>query len=157
MGSGQRFLLGSIASLIRDPFYLLIRLYFGIGLATHGYQKLLNLQQSQDYFQSLGVPLPFFAVLACVWVELIGGLLFSCGLYTQLVSFVMALNMFAAIVLGHKNVLNVDVILHEPWQIVNLNATRYLLVFLFVFIEGPGRLSLDYLCRKVAYIRNKRD
>jgi uncharacterized membrane protein YphA (DoxX/SURF4 family) len=143
-----------IRSLLRDPLYLLLRVYFGIGIATFGYSKLLSLQGTAGYFGSLGLPVPIVAATLCTAIELAGGVLLALGLFTEYASFFVSCNMLIAILLGHRAEITAA-FPYEPWHVVHLNAFRYLLVTLFLFLHGPGRFSLDFWHRTNAFQKQK--
>lgn len=140
--------------LIRDPFYFLLRLYFGLALSYgHGYQKLMNLSSTVSYFHSLGIPFPELFSIISALVEFLGGIFFALGLFSEFSSFFISLNMLFAIILGHKTVwMNV---FNNPHELVSLNAFRYLLSSLMIFVNGPGIFSLDRICRRTQYEKFK--
>src|SRR5437660_1738239 len=71
---------------LQSPFLLVIRLYWGYQFAIAGFGKFLNLGGVAEYFQTLGIPLPYLNATLAASTELIGGLLLILGLYSRLIT-----------------------------------------------------------------------
>lgn len=123
----------------QDVGWLVVRLTFGLSLATHGWAKLFGggpgiAGFAERAVEPLGFPAPMlFAYLAAL-SELVGGLLIALGLLTPLAAlttaFTMAVAAFHHIRLG------------DPFKVYEL-AVIYLAISLAAFLRGGGRLSLD--------------
>ncbi|GAA2733183.1 DoxX family protein [Actinocorallia aurantiaca] len=119
---------------------LLLRLFFGLAIASHGAQKLFGwfggfgIEATGMAFAKLGYePGQLFAVIAGL-SEFVGGLLLALGLFTPL---------GAAMVMGVMlNAIYVD------WEKGFYMATEKPMLFGFAALAlaftGPGRYSLDH-------------
>jgi putative oxidoreductase len=118
---------------------LLIRLVFGYFWAETGWAKLQNLDGFTERFMQWGIPFPAFSAGLSAWTELVGGVLMMLGLATRLTMIPMIINMVVAmitVVLPKISTLD---------EFVELDETLYVLVFFWLLVAGPGRVSLDYL------------
>ena len=118
---------------------LLVRLSFGYFWLETGWAKLQNLDGFTQRFIGWEIPFPAFSAGLSAWTELIGGALLMLGLFTRLTCIPMAINMVVAIALVViKNVSGID-------EFVELDETLYILVFVWLMLAGPGKVSLDHL------------
>lgn len=119
---------------------LLIRLFLGLGLAAHGYDKFFGehgIAGFAGFLGTLGVPKPEMAAYVSATTELAGGILVALGLLTRPIALVVAFNMFVAAFTAHKGAYFLPKGMEYA---LNLGV-----VFLALFFTGPGRISLDYL------------
>lgn len=120
---------------------LLIRVFLGLGIAAHGYQKLAGeggLAGFTGYLTSLGVPYPQYAAYLSVGAELVGGVLLAVGFLTRFVALALAINMFVAVITVHRTSYFLDN--QPPGMEYALNLG---IVFLALVFTGPGRYSID--------------
>jgi putative oxidoreductase len=118
---------------------LLIRLVFGYFWLETGWAKLHNLDGFTGRFMDWGIPFPAFSAALSAWAEFIGGALMMMGLATRLTMIPMIINMVVAMaVVVLPAIGTVD-------EFVELDETLYVLVFVWLLIAGPGKVSLDYL------------
>jgi putative oxidoreductase len=114
-------------------FLNLLRIGAGLLFMQHGAQKL---------FQVLGFDADL-EPLSQLWfagvLEMWGGLLIVLGLFTRPVAVVLALEMIVAYVQAHMP--------QGPAPILNQGelALLYLLIWMFLAVNGPGAFSLDGL------------
>ena len=121
---------------------LLIRLLFGYFWFETGWAKLHNLEGFTTRFMEWGIPWPAFSAALSAWTELIGGALMMLGLATRLTMIPMIINMVVAMaVVVLPQISTID-------EFVELDETLYILVFLWLLVAGPGKISLDYLIEK---------
>lgn len=121
-----------------DWIILAIRLVFGTLLLVHGIQKIMSYDELSTSFadpvglgSKLSLQLVIFAEFFCS-LGVISGLLFRLALIPMI--FAMCVAAFVAM----KGM---------PWGQRELPVS-YLLVFIILFVSGPGRLSFDALiCR----------
>jgi putative oxidoreductase len=105
-----------------------------------GWGKLLAAAATQALFgDKLGLPMPMFAWLLAVVVELGGGLLLLVGLFTRPVGLVLAAWCVATALIAHTN-------LADRAQEINFYKNMAMTGgFLYVFAFGAGAYSLDAL------------
>lgn len=117
---------------------LAVRLIFGYFWLETGWAKLHNLDGFASRFAQWGIPFPELSALVCAVVELGGGALMMLGLATRLTMLPMIVNMLVAllvVVLPGTSTLD---------EFVELDEVLYVLLFLWLLLAGPGRVSLDH-------------
>ncbi|HEY0705217.1 MAG TPA: DoxX family protein [Polyangia bacterium] len=118
---------------------LLIRVTLGLVFLRSGWGKLVNLDDTSEFFSSLGIPLPRANAIVAASVECFGGAAFLLGLGTRLVALPLAFVM--AIAIGTAQWGDVDGV----HAFLGLEEWSYLVMFLVVAIIGPGPVSIDHL------------
>jgi putative oxidoreductase len=122
---------------------LLVRLFVGYFFFETGLGKVRNLGAFVERFQEWGIPLPAVSAAVSAYTELIGGALMVVGLLTRLVSIPLFINMLVATAtVKLKKVAGLD-------DFVELDEPLYALSFLWLFISGPGPVSLDALATRL--------
>lgn len=119
--------------------YALVRLFAGIVLFHHGYQKvfIMGLPAVQGFFEKIGIFLPQISGPFIGLLELIGGALLFLGLFTRWLGAIFAIEFIVAA--------------YFHWAIVDPGhgvpeLEIYLLVTgLMLVTNGAGRYSLDAL------------
>lgn len=132
----------SVESCTYSLFLLAMRIVFGLLLLLHGVGKLLDFE---NIFLSFPDPLSIgsqfslmlviFAEMACS-MAVIFGLLFRLSLIPIIVSMAVA---FIGV--------------HEASVMQGELSFIYLLVFVMLFISGPGRYSLDHMISRAFKMR----
>lgn len=113
---------------------LVVRVFFGVLFFTHGVEKLYNFNElSLTYPSVLGFG-SYMTLMVTIFCE------FCCSLFliSGLLERVMVLPMIVAMGVAFFDIH--DAILPEGEL-----ALIYMIVFLVLFLTGPGRYSLDYL------------
>ena len=131
---------------------LLIRLFLGLGLAAHGFDKFFGehgVAGFAGFLKSLGVPNPEIAAYVSAGTELAGGALIAFGLLTRLAAVPLAFNMFVAAATAHKA--SYFITNNPPGMEYALNLGA---VFLALVFTGPGQLSVDSV---ISRNRRRRD
>ena len=118
---------------------LFARLILAIVFVQSGWGKLHNLSNTVDFFKQLGIPFPALQAPFVAGVELFGGLLILVGLLTPLASFLLAATMVVAIATARWS----DV--SSLGSFAALPEVSYLILLLWLFWEGAGRISVDHL------------
>lgn len=113
---------------------LLLRLFFGVLFFMHGLDKMMNFSVlSETYPSVLGLGSYMTLMLAifsefCCSMFLMAGLLFR----------IMTLPMIASMAVAFFDV-------HDAMMPEGELSLIYLVVFVFLYIVGPGKYSMDYL------------
>jgi putative oxidoreductase len=152
----MRQMIADTASRLLDFLYkirwlgpLVARLSFGYFWLETGIAKVQNLDGFTQRFMGWGVPFPAFSAGLSAWTELVGGALIMLGLFTRLISIPMIINMIVAIVLVvSANFQGID-------EFVEADETVYILIFFWLLMAGPGKVSLDTLLARWLGIRTK--
>jgi len=118
---------------------LILRLMAGLGLASHGYQKIIvggfdGMEAFGGWLESIGFPAPLVFAWAAKLTELVGGTLVALGLWTRPAAFFAACTMVVAILVAH---------LGEPFPEWEL-AALYLSSMVAILLAGPGPWSIDH-------------
>ncbi len=118
---------------------LVIRVFFGVLFFLHGLDKLMNFNSLVgNYPNVLGFG-SYMTLMVTIFIEFCLSLFLIAGLMQRIVTIPMFLSMAVAFFGVH------DAILPEGEL-----ALIYLIVFLGLFLVGPGKYSVDYLIdRKV--------
>ena len=122
---------------------LLIRLFVGYFFFETGLGKVGNLGAFVERFEGWGIPFPAVSAAVSAYTELLGGALLVLGLLTRLASIPLFINMLVAtLTVRLKKVAGLD-------DFVELDEPLYALSFLWLFISGPGPVSLDALATRL--------
>ena len=114
-----------------DVALLLIRFGLAVVFIGHGWVKIADLSGFTQIFGSLGIPA--FLVYVVAFVEFGGGIALLLGIFVRPFSFLLAIDMFFAIIL-----VKIGTGLPVPYEfelVLLLNA-------LALMFTGPGRYSL---------------
>lgn len=139
--SGLYRLFCAAAHLLRSPFLLFVRLYWGWQFMQTGWGKLHNLSHVTQFFSSLGIPAPGLMAPAISCLEFFGGILLILGLGTRLIGFLLACNMLVAYITG--DLMALKSIFSDPGKFYIADPFTFLFASLIVLIFGAGLFSLD--------------
>lgn len=84
-----------------DYGLLPLRIALGIVFIYHGYLKLLGGQFPNEFFASIGIPLPYFFAIIITVVEFFGGIALLIGLLTRYSAALIAIDMLVALLVVH--------------------------------------------------------
>jgi putative oxidoreductase len=137
---------------------LTLRLALGFGMAYHGYPKLFDPVQREQFEQSLfgmGVPVPALTAWGIALLEFVGGLLIIVGVLTGFLSVLYVIEMLVATYLVHLpsgflagNVVGMGEqgpIFGVPGYEVNV---LYIAGFLALLFAGAGAYSIPGLLHR---------
>ena len=133
----------------QDLALLFLRVGVGIILTAHGTMKLADPVGTEEQFASLGLPLPWLAVLLAIAGEFGGGLGLVLGALTRVAALGPLLTMVVAILAVHLG--NGLFAKNGGWE---YPLTLFLVSFLFV-VRGGDAYSLDAWLRRVS-VRGQR-
>lgn len=128
-------------SWITEIILLAARVFAGLSMALAGLDKLPTPVWMVDQVAPLGFPAPAFFAFAACFSEFVGGTLLVVGLFTPVVSFLLAFTMGVA-AFGH----------HATMPFIGLNLTQtYFWIYLIFMATGPGRVALDTFIRSLMF------
>jgi putative oxidoreductase len=139
-------LLVRLASSLRSPLLLVLRLYWGWSFFQTGMGKLGNLGQTAEFFGTLGIPFPTLNAAMAGATECFGGLLLLVGLASRLVTLPLIITMIVAYLTADLEA--VKGIFSDPDKFLEAAPFLFLLTCVIVFVFGPGAFSLDHLLGK---------
>lgn len=118
---------------------LALRLSLGAVFLGTGWGKLHNLQQVTGFFTELGIPFPAAQAAMVSGIELVGGTLVLLGLFTRFAALPLIGTMAVAILTAKRP--EIDGIR----SLLAFEEFTYLAGFLWLFVAGAGKASLDAL------------
>lgn len=112
-----------------------LRIVAALIFMAHGTQKILGFPASD--MNPAAMSLPWIAGI----MELVGGALLVLGLFSRPVAFLLSGLMAFAYWLAHAP--------QSPFPVLNGGdaAILYCFIFLYIFVAGPGPISLDAMFR----------
>ena len=134
---------------------LIIRMMAGAVFFWEGILKFVYVNPGVGRFTKLGFPFPEATAHLVATGEIIGGILIMLGLFTRVISFYFIIQMIVAVLstkidlyLGKSPLpmppappkIGVWAVLHE----IRSDYAQILSCF-FLLLEGPGRISLDFI------------
>jgi putative oxidoreductase len=118
---------------------LALRLSLGAVFLGTGWGKIHNLGQVTGFFTELGIPFPAQQAAMVSVIELVGGSLILLGLFTRFAALPLMATMFVAILTAKRP--EIDGIR----SLLAFEEFTYLAGFLWLFVAGAGKASLDAL------------
>jgi len=134
------------ASYLQSPLLLAIRLYWGWHFFLTGKGKLMNLDRTAEFFQSLHIPMPKLNACLAGGTECFGGLLLLVGLGSRLVSVPLIFTMIIAYVTAEQEA--VKNIFKDPDKFVTATPFLFMYAAVIILAFGPGKFSIDWLIGK---------
>jgi len=120
----------------------LARLTLGGVFLLSGWGKLHHLDDVIEFFGSLGIPAPQIQAPFAAGVEFVCGALLLAGLFTRLAAVPLVVVMIVAIATARREELT------SLGVLFGFVEYLYIVLLLYVAVEGPGPLSLDALLRR---------
>ena len=133
----------SAASLLQSPLLLVIRLYWGWQFAQTGWGKLMNLDRTAGFFETLHLPLPKLNAIMAGSTECFGGVLLALGLFARPAALPLTFTMLVAYATADREALLG--IFSAPDKFFAADPFLFLFAAVLVLAFGPGRFSLDAL------------
>ena len=122
---------------------IFIRLIIGFHLVYGTQDNVFSYARMEEFAAFLSahkVPFPLFAAFVSAYAQFICGILFILGAATRYAALVMMINFIAAILIAH---------LGDPYP-AKFPALMMLAGACFLFLHGPGELSVDRLLARRA-------
>ncbi len=118
---------------------LLLRLFTGFAMMTHGYGKLFNnLEGFSEFVAEIGFPFPMFFGFMAGFTEFFGALFLALGFMTRVFGSLLAFTMFVAAFIALAG---------DPFSSREL-ALFYMVASIFFISKGAGKYSIDFLIGK---------
>jgi putative oxidoreductase len=130
-------------NLLQSPLLLAIRLYWGYQFMQDGWGKLTHLDKVTQFFASLNLPMPGTTALMVGSIELVGGFLFTFGIFSRLTSVVLFVNMTMAYLSVPDDRTNFLHIFSNPSDFYGASPYTYWFAALLILIFGPGLFAVD--------------
>ena len=120
----------------------LARLTLGWVFLLSGWGKLHHLDDVIEFFGSLGIPAPQIQAPFAAGVEFVCGALLLAGLFTRLAAVPLVVVMIVAIATARREELT------SLGVLFGFIEYLYIVLLLYIAVEGPGPLSLDAFLRR---------
>ena len=117
-----------------SAFILILRLFFGVMFFIHGLGKMMNFSELSLTYPSVFGLGSYMTLMLAIFTEFCCSLFLLTGLITRIVLIPMIISMAVAFFDIH------DALLPEGEL-----SLIYLIVFIILFVTGPGRYSVDYI------------
>lgn len=135
--------LSKIATPLQSFVLLVIRLFWGWQFFLTGKGKLMNLDRTAGYFESLHIPLPKLNALMAGTTECVGGLLLLVGLFSRIISVPLTCVMMVAYLTAESDALKS--LFSDSDKFTGAEPFLFLFACVIIFAFGPGKISLDTL------------
>ena len=116
---------------------LCLRIFFGILFFTHGVDKMINFNELSYTYPSVFGFGSYMTLMLAIFCEFCCSLFLITGLLVRLMTIPMIVAMGVAFF---------DV--HDAMMPEGELALIYFIIFIILFLTGPGRYSIDYLIDK---------
>ena len=136
-----------IISCLQSPLLLAMRLYWGWQFFQTGKGKLMNLDRTTGFFESLHIPMPHLNAVVAGSTECFGGLLLLLGLGSRVLTIPLIFTMCIAYATAETEALHS--IFSDPDKFVSAAPFEFMLTAIIVLVFGPGKFSLDWLIAKM--------
>ena len=113
---------------------LAVRVFFGLLFFIHGLDKMMNFSTLSETFPSVLGFGSYMTLMLAIFTEFCCSLFLITGLLQRIILIPMIISMAVAFFVVH------DAMLPEGEL-----ALIYLIVFIILYITGPGRYSIDYV------------
>lgn len=117
---------------------LIARIGTGILFVVAGWGKVQHPGKFVTEFVNWGIPVPNVLAPFVAWTEFLGGALLIVGLLTRISSFALMVDMIVATFVAQMDKV------HGASDFFYLSEVQLAIVFLWLTIEGAGRVSLDH-------------
>ena len=131
----------ALASTLKSPFLLAVRLYWGWQLIQTGWGKLQHLDRVTAFFSSLNIPLPGLNAHFVAGLEVVGGVALILGVASRLFGLLLTIDLLVAYWTADRMALTS--IFSDPGKFYGADPYTFLFAALIVLIFGAGLFSID--------------
>ena len=142
-------LLIKIGTPLQCVVLLVIRLYWGWQFFLTGKGKLMNLDRTTGFFESIDIPLPKLNAIMAGTTEAVGGLLLLLGLASRIISVPLTFVMLVAYATADSEAMKA--IFSDPDKFLSAAPFQFLFACVIIFVFGPGKISLDALLKRPGF------
>ena len=126
---------------------LAVRVFFGVLFFMHGLDKMMNFSALSETFPDVLGFGSYMSLMVAIFCEFCCSLLLIAGLLHRLTLIPMIVSMGVAFF---------DI--HDAMMPEGELALIYFIVFIILFVTGPGRYSLDYIIdNRITRLRNRNE
>ena len=126
---------------------LAVRVFFGVLFFVHGLDKMMNFSALSETFPDVLGFGSYMSLMVAIFCEFCCSLFLIAGLLQRLTLIPMIVSMGVAFF---------DI--HDAMMPEGELALIYFIIFIILFVTGPGRYSLDYVIdNRITRLRNKNE
>ena len=144
-------LLVKCGNALQSPLLLVMRLWWGWSFFLTGKGKLTSHDQTAEFFQTLGIPMPGLNAWVAGGVECIGGLFLMAGFASRLTAIPLSITMVVAYLTAENEALKN--LFSDTDKFTSATPFLFLLTSLLVLAFGPGAFSVDRLLARKFSLR----
>jgi putative oxidoreductase len=138
------------ASHLQSFVLLVVRLAWGWELVESGHGHLTHLAATISQFQEWHIPMPTINAYLAGGTELVGGSLLMLGLASRLISIPLFFNFCVAYLAASTETVT-HFFKQDPSKFVDDTAFPFLVTSLVILAFGPGKVSIDYLLKRLVF------
>lgn len=139
----KRFLFRSTGYSYPNMGRLFLRLFVGIMLLQFGLRQFYAFEQTKDIFPAVLGMNNEWSLIVMASIEIICSLFIMIGLCTRIMCVPPFLSMLTAEIYLRTEAININTLI--PWQQQNYLPVMFMGIYFFLFLVGPGKISLDYM------------
>lgn len=139
----KRFLFRSTGYSYPNMGRLFLRLFVGIMLLQFGLRQFTDFEQTKNLFPAVLGMSSEWSMIVMASLEIICSLFIMVGLGTRIMCVPPFLSMLAAEIYLRSEDIDVQSLI--PWQQQNYLPVMFMGIYFFLFLVGPGKISLDYM------------
>ena len=113
---------------------LALRIFFGVLFFVHGLDKMINFSALSETFPSVLGFGSYMSLMLSVFCEFCCSLFLIAGLLERIILLPMIISIGVAFF-----------VIHDSMMPEGELSLIYLVIFIILFVTGPGRYSLDYM------------
>ena len=145
------YFISKIGNSLQSVFLLIIRLFWGLMFFYAGMGKMNDIEGTATAFEALLIPLPLMTAYLVAFFEYVGGACLILGLGTRLMCIPLIIIMLVALFTAHQA--EVLQFAQNPTLTLAQSPVTFLIAVLILFVFGPGKISLDYVFRRL-FLKN---
>lgn len=152
----KKFMLRSTGYSYPNMGRLFLRLFAGIMLLQFGLRQIASYDVAKDLFPAVLGMSSEWSMILMLSVEVVCSLFIMIGLCTR----IMCIPPFVAMIVAEVYLRTHHVVLNMcmPWQQQNYLPMMFMGIFFFLFLAGPGKISIDYmLSLRIIHAENRNE
>lgn len=139
----KKFMLRSTGYSYPNMGRLFLRLFVGIMLLQFGLRQIADFSMTKDLFPAVLGMGSEMSLIVMVAIEIVCSVFIMAGLCTRISCVPPFVAMAVAEIFLRSNPVGGGMLM--PWQQQNYLPVMFMGIYFFLFLVGPGKISVDYL------------